>query len=115
MSYCVAVFTWKVIEVADEPEASEPAQTSVVFNDSQFELERRMYHTRATMTYILLGIFGVEVLIAFLGLFVTNNTQINGVLSIVFGPTVALVGSATGFYYGSRVPTSPANESNRKG
>ena len=76
---------------------SEPAQTSVVSNDGQLELERRMYHTRATMTYILIGIFGGEVLIAFLGLFVAENSQINGVLSIVFGPTVALVGSATGF------------------
>jgi hypothetical protein len=93
---------------------SEPAQASVASNDGQLELERRMYHTRATMTYILIGIFGVEVLIAFLGLFVTDNGQINGVLSIVFGPTVALVGSATGFYYGSRVPASSANESNRR-
>jgi hypothetical protein len=39
----------------------------------------------------------------------SNYDHIVGVLNILFGPVITLVGSATGFYFGSQVKASQNN------
>jgi hypothetical protein len=52
----------------------------------------------------LVGILALEILIALSAVAICPSrwTEIKELLIVIFGPTVALVGSATGFYFGTK-------------
>jgi hypothetical protein len=70
-------------------------------------IEFRREDTRSKLAYFLVGIFAVEVAAAlisvlfskWLGLGANGSASVKDILSVVFSPTVALVGSAIGFYF----------------
>jgi hypothetical protein len=65
---------------------------------------------RRTLAIALVVIFGIEVIGAMLALWFCKPPMIDSikeVLTLILGPTVALVGSATGFYFGTRMDTQP--------
>jgi protein-S-isoprenylcysteine O-methyltransferase Ste14 len=65
--------------------------------------ERREF-ARQCVALILVIIFGIEVLGAMLALWLWP-TQLEGlkeIIMLILGPTVALVGSVTGFYFGTQ-------------
>ena len=76
-------------------------------------VERRRDNFRSIITIMLLSIFAIEVVSSlalpfFFKVTPTGELPVGVVnlvkdsLTLVFGPTVALVGSATGFYFGTR-------------
>jgi hypothetical protein len=59
-------------------------------------------HVRKYIAYFLVGVFAMEVLLAFTAFLLGRNLdEIKGILLEVIGPTSALVGSVVGFYFGS--------------
>jgi len=72
-------------------------------------MERRRDHTRASLAFALLGLLLVEIVAAIGGSFQFSGADkgmadFNSVINALIGPTVALVGAATGFYFGTRTP-----------
>jgi hypothetical protein len=76
-------------------------------------LEQKRDRTRAFIAIFLLFVLLLEIVVGLaLPLFITLfadspiTDRLTGpfekIFSLIFGPTVALVGSATGFYFGSR-------------
>jgi hypothetical protein len=75
------------------------------------EISLKQENTRKLLAIILLLILAAEVAEAFIWVFCafyftakyTKDIDIlmKDILSIIFGPTIALVGAATGFYFGS--------------
>jgi hypothetical protein len=76
---------------------------------SPTSIEYHREETRSKLAFALIAIFGVEVLAALatfvfphqLGIDSADLASVKDILSIVFSPTVALVGSAMGFYFGT--------------
>ena len=66
-------------------------------------------NTRTLLAFFLVLIFAIEIILALVVIYfpgptvnnVDNIGRIKDILSVVFGPTVALVGSAIGFYFGT--------------
>jgi hypothetical protein len=58
---------------------------------------------RGNLAYILIGTLAAEVLLAFIALAarLIGIDDLKTLLEVVFGPTVALVGSVIGFYFGA--------------
>ena len=93
-----------------QPEGYIGAPTKPTAHDINLAQE----NTRKALALILLGILGIEILAALAAVYVPTlflnlkpadrpdlSTSMKDILSIVFGPTIALVGAATGFYFGS--------------
>jgi heme A synthase len=57
---------------------------------------------RRALALVLVGIFGLEVLGAMLALWFgsAHLQELKDILTLILGPTVALAGSAIGFYFG---------------
>jgi hypothetical protein len=69
---------------------------------------------RRRIAYALVGILGAEVLLSLLFLicfFHVTIESLRSIMTIIFGPTVALVGSATGFYFGTSRDSTPSTPS----
>ena len=80
---------------------------TIVLKDEEQRIFIKTVHkdnVRATIAYALLAIFALEVIAAFVMIIVVDDfsEKVREVLSIIFSPTVALVGAATGCYYGTR-------------
>jgi hypothetical protein len=91
------------LPVADDTIGAPPLP---IANDIEIAQE----NTRKYLALALLGLLGIEVLAALLAaLFICSQLNMKDALSIVFGPTIALVGAATGFYFGSNSTRSPTN------
>ena len=72
------------------------------------EVERES--TRKTLALVLLGILAIEILAALVAAFFpTVTTSMKDMLGLVFTPTIALVGAATGFYFGQTRSTGRAS------
>jgi hypothetical protein len=73
-------------------------------------IAERQEDARRIITYILLGIFGVEVLLSLVMVWCIKRTgmveDLKQIMTIIFGPTAALVGSATGFYFATKSETN---------
>jgi len=66
-------------------------------------VERSQEYTRSIIALILVLLFCGEVTVAFLALFrKIEVANIKDVFELVIGPTVALVGSVIGFYFGTK-------------
>lgn len=77
-------------------------------------IEIQQEKTRKVLALALVGILGVVLLAAVIagllpGKGNSRSTAMKDILPIILGPTVALVGAATGFYFGSNagVPRPP--------
>jgi hypothetical protein len=66
------------------------------------DLELRRESAREKIALILLGILGAEVVFALLSQMGPYPAPMRDMMVVVFGPTVALVGSALGSYYGTK-------------
>jgi hypothetical protein len=71
------------------------------------DIELRREGTRERIALILLAILAGEVLFALLSQMGPRPAPMKDMMAIIFGPTVALVGSALGFYYGTRTNSKP--------
>jgi hypothetical protein len=76
---------------------------------------------RAWIAKVLVGIFGFEVLGAILAVWFCSEKQqeLKDILTLILGPTVAVIGSVLGFYFGaengdrsspSQPPTQPSSQ-----
>lgn len=69
-------------------------------------LPERQEDARRILALVLVGIFGFEVIVAMLALWLNRGDHdlqaLKDILTLILGPTVALVGSVTGFYFGTR-------------
>ncbi len=72
-----------------------------------FDPEPQRERMRGWIALTLLGMLALVLLLTFISMWAGMNTEVlQTVLTIIFGPLVALVGAATGFYYGSRSSSS---------
>lgn len=64
--------------------------------------EAELDRTRKILALVLLGILAIEVVAALMAVFfaATVTAAMKDMLGLVFTPTIALVGAATGFYFG---------------
>jgi hypothetical protein len=64
--------------------------------------------TRKLLALFLLGILAIEILAALVAVFfaTTVTTAMKDMLGLLFTPTIALVGAATGFYFGQSRSTT---------
>jgi hypothetical protein len=66
-------------------------------------IPERRERARAWIALSLVGIFGFEVVGAFVALwFCTRLQELKDVITLILGPTVAVIGSVLGFYFGTR-------------
>lgn len=58
---------------------------------------------RATIAYILLAMLGAVIVFSFVLLWAKpyHSEQLHALLQLIFAPLVALVGAATGYYFGA--------------
>jgi hypothetical protein len=58
---------------------------------------------RATIAYILLAMLGAVILLSFFLLWAKpyHSEKLHALLQLLFGPLIALVGAATGYYFGA--------------
>jgi hypothetical protein len=97
-----------------EPEPitiSDPASDGP--ESKKVTLAEKQEDARRALAIILVLIFAGEVLGAMLALWTSNSPPINDIkeiLTMILGPTVALVGSAMGFYFGTRPRTDDATD-----
>jgi hypothetical protein len=89
-----------------EPEGAEPQSRG-------FTIPERQEWARTWLALSLVAIFGVEVTGSMVALWVCGARlqELKDILTLVLGPTVALVGSATGFYFASRSRTEEPSQS----
>ncbi|MGC2415637.1 MAG: hypothetical protein WA459_23435 [Stellaceae bacterium] len=66
-------------------------------------IEQRREDVRQRIAVILVVILGIEVIGAMAAIFLCrgNMPELKDILTLILGPTVALVGSVTGFYFGT--------------
>jgi hypothetical protein len=95
----------EVGDVPDGPEEEVPWDDSDERKNVSFSigsLRHKRENVRGWLAKSLVLIFAAEILVSLFALIVCANSveNIKGLLSVILGPTVALVGSATGFYFG---------------
>lgn len=88
----------KELDLTGDPPSSEPKKPSTV----PYNLDRHRENTRGMIALILVGLLAVVLLLAMGGLIWGNMEMkdLKELLTIILGPLVALVGAATGFYFG---------------
>jgi hypothetical protein len=88
-----------------EPRGAEPREIRAT-------IPERQEHARQYLAFALVGIFGLEVLGSMLALWFCVRADLlqnlKDILTLILGPTVALVGSATGFYFATAPGSSNA-------
>ncbi|MGD2134225.1 MAG: hypothetical protein PVI23_15650 [Maricaulaceae bacterium] len=98
---------WTIIEV---PDIGDPRDWHAMEREPSDDLDLRREDARRKLAVSLITIFGVEIFaaLAVLGalIFLCADDQhfahAKEILTLVLTPTVALVGSATGFYFGAK-------------
>lgn len=90
-------------------------------NDLELEFyrDKHRYKLAAWLLWLLL----IQIVAFFLFYFVASylgwnsdvTSQFTSAISIIFGPTSALVGSAAGFYFGTRTGLAQAEDTRRPG
>lgn len=83
--------------IIQAPEGAEPRSQKTT-------VPERRESARQLLAIVLVGIFGVEVVGAMVALWLCGGDVqgLKDLLTLIIGPTVALVGSVTGFYFGAR-------------
>lgn len=83
-------------DVIQPPEGAEPRSQKTT-------VPERRESARQLLAIVLVGIFGFEVFGAMVALWLCGDIRgLKELLTLIIGPTVALVGSVTGFYFGTR-------------
>jgi uncharacterized integral membrane protein len=89
---------------AAEPENVEEVELGPLFNDPPIEEgpARKVEKTRATLAYLLFGLLAGVLLMLLILLAIHRVTvqQFDSAVGVVVAPVVALLGAATGYYYG---------------
>lgn len=88
----------KELDLTGDPPSSEPKKPSTV----PYNLDRHRENTRGMIALTLVGLLAAVLLLSMGGL-IWGNTEmkeLKELLTIILGPLVALVGAATGFYFG---------------
>ena len=87
---------------AQKPSAVYPQPPTAPYNP-----EPQRERMRGWIALGLLGMLAGVLLLTFISMWVGMKAEVlQTVLTIIFGPLVALVSAATGFYYGSRSSSS---------
>ena len=94
---------------------TDPVRPEVVVDkaDIKFDPEPRREEVRAWIAQALVWLFIIEIIAAMIMFLIAGNTDpkrgfglafndVKDIATLILGPTVALVGAATGFYYGGR-------------
>ncbi|HUF23398.1 MAG TPA: hypothetical protein VMN81_04655 [Vicinamibacterales bacterium] len=100
-----------------QPDASAPADTLDLTKDdatrsagappppatTPYDLAQDQETARATIAYILLSLLGLVIVVSFWLLWAKPDHagKLHELLQLVFAPLVALVGAATGYYFGA--------------
>lgn len=88
----------RTVEIADPGGISPPEERRANLNLKQEDVRR-------WLAVGLMAIFAVEILVS-LYIMATGSKEtwpdLKELLAMILGPTVALVGSATGFYFGTK-------------
>jgi hypothetical protein len=102
------------IEAPPPPPEVRPTDGPIVEAPDRGPSTRSIPHlqegARRGLTFFLVGILAVEILFALTATWLPSLVGISNmpldtlkeIMTIVFGPTIALVGSAAGFYFGNR-------------
>ena len=101
----------------DNPDISETLDATVAQGDhapalkppSETTYDQSKYHdtTRSYIAYWLLFLLTLLIVCGFGSLFVAQTVtfeNIKNILEVIFGPVIALVSAATGFYFGAQQP-----------
>ena len=101
------------------PIVEEPRTSFSSVSEVSPPISHQQETARKRLAYSLIAILAVEVVFACSALFISKRFElgievrdITEIMVVIFGPTVALVGSATGFYFGARTAsdeTAPRN------
>ena len=77
-----------------------------------FNLPKEQERVRGRIAEGLLMMLGVIVLFAFLTLWAYSATfdDLEKLMTIIFGPVITLVGTATGYYFGNKTSTGGATD-----
>ena len=86
-----------------QDDAGEPPTAPAPPATAPFDISKEQETARATIAYLLLLLLAVTVALGFLLLWAKpyHWDKLNALMQIVFGPIVALVGAATGYYFGA--------------
>lgn len=65
---------------------------------------RNRENIRGTIALLLIGLMAATILVSFVMLWIhpDRSKELHELLALTFGPLVALVGAATGYYFGSQ-------------
>lgn len=88
----------KELDLTGDPPSSEPKKPATV----PYNIDRHRESTRGLIALILVGLLAAVLLVAMAGL-ISGHAEMKDLkelLTIILGPLVALVGAATGFYFG---------------
>lgn len=102
---------------SEGPEPSAPGDSGLDYTDEPpvgpdvqlepgtvpYDPEPKRENTRGILAVGLVGLVGVEVILGFIALMSgTPIEDLRQLFEVVFSPSVALAGSATGFYFAGR-------------
>ena len=76
----------------------------IVPGEKRFDIEQAQENTRGIIAGSLIALLFVVIIFAF-GALMSGHVKwddVKGLLELTFGPLIALVGSATGFYFGGK-------------
>ena len=90
------------VEPVDVDLTSESPQSEWNPTGDSYDPNPQREQVRGTIAWVLLGIFGLTILFAFIALACewTEYENIKDMLGILLPPITGLVGSAIGFYFG---------------
>ncbi len=91
-----------VVEPIDVDLTAEAPQSEWNPSADSYDPNPQREQVRGTIAWVLLGIFGLTILFAFIGVAFqwTEYDNIKDMLGILLPPITGLVGSAIGFYFG---------------
>ena len=80
-----------------------------------FNIAKEQEKVRGQIAQALVAMLAVIILLAFLSLWVYSSTfsDLEKLMTIIFGPVIALVGTAIGYYFGGKTATRDLSNSDK--
>src|SRR6266496_3196825 len=86
-----------------EPSPIKVEALESIMKEKGYDRQRSFDRVRGTTTYISVGIFALTVLLAFIAIFFSSSwANAKELLQLIIPAETALIGSAVGFYFGSK-------------
>lgn len=83
---------------------STELEPSPVYQTVPYDPRRYQENVRGIIALFLVGLMAATIAASFILLWIhpDRSKELHDLLALIFGPLVALVGAATGYYFGSR-------------